>query len=287
MTLSGKLHSHRRRDQHWFPGTAGENTRIIYDLIQHAEENQIPGLLVTVDFEKAFDSVSWKFIDETLSFFNFGNELIKWIHLLNYEAKLCVIQHGFTSDYFEIGRGCRQGDPISPYLFILCAEIMAIMIRQHHGIKGIKVGHVTQKIIQYADDTVLCLDDSNNSLKNSLDLLEQFHKYSGLKPNWDKTHCMWIGSRRLSEERLFAGKNLSWRTDSMTILGIRFHINLFEMISLNYDEKIKQIKNILANWSKRSLTPLGRITVIKTFAISKLVHIFTSLPTPPDKKLPN
>ena len=57
--------------------------------------------------------------------------------------------------WFSIKRGCRQGDPISPYLFILCAEILAIMIKENRDIKGIIIGQTEHKISQFADDTEL------------------------------------------------------------------------------------------------------------------------------------
>ena len=57
----------------------GENTRLVYDLMQYTEENNIPGILLMIDFEEAFDSVSWNFIDKTLDLFNFGGSFRKWI----------------------------------------------------------------------------------------------------------------------------------------------------------------------------------------------------------------
>ena len=93
---------------------------------------------------------------------------------------LCVIQSGFYSVFFPIGRGCRQGDPISPYLFNLCAEILGIMIRRNKSIKGITVSGKEFKLLQYADDTCIFLDGSEKSLKSALNLLFQFSKYSGL-----------------------------------------------------------------------------------------------------------
>ena len=87
--------------------------------MHHLEERNSKGLLLLVDFEKAFDFISWKFIDKVLSFLNFGMILKNYIKCLNNDFKLCVIQHGFFSSFFKIGRGCRQGDPISSYIFYL------------------------------------------------------------------------------------------------------------------------------------------------------------------------
>ena len=65
---------------------------------------------------------------------------------------------GHLSGYFSPKRGCRQGDPISPYLFILCAEILSIKIKNESKIKGIKVNRYEFKVSQYADDTSIILD---------------------------------------------------------------------------------------------------------------------------------
>ena len=82
----------------------------------------------------------------------------------------------FFSTFFNIGRGCRQGDPISPYLVLLCVEIMGILIRKKQKIKGITICNkeYTSKLFQYADDTGIFMNGTENSLKNALDLLDQF-----------------------------------------------------------------------------------------------------------------
>ena len=100
----------------------------------------------------------------------------------------------FFSEFFPIGRGCRQGDPISPYLFLLCVEIMGILLRQNKNIKGIYIENKEYKLFQYADDTGILLDGSESSLRSTLNLLDQFSKYSGLTPNLEKTRCIWTGS---------------------------------------------------------------------------------------------
>ena len=95
---------------------------------------------------------------------------------------------------FQLGRGCRQGDPISPYIFILCVEVLGIMIRKSEGVKGIKINNVEFKLSQYADETQMFLDGSEASLKSKLFILHKFYQMSGLKVNPDKTKALWIGS---------------------------------------------------------------------------------------------
>ena len=118
----------------------GENIRTLYDLLSHTEKNNIPALLLLIDFEKAFDSVVWLFIHKVLNFFNFGDSIKKWfLTFYKKNAKSCVIVNGHISSWFHLGRGCRQGDPLSHYIFILCVEILAHLIRKNPDIKGIKI----------------------------------------------------------------------------------------------------------------------------------------------------
>ena len=135
----------------------------------------IPGLLLSIDLEKAFDTVSWKFISKVLEYFNFGRPVKTWISLFQNGAESFILQNGFMSDFFNLKRGCRQGDPISPYISILCAEILGKMIRNNKDIKGIKINDKEFKLSQYADDTQLLLDGSEIPLKEALGTLKQYN----------------------------------------------------------------------------------------------------------------
>ena len=78
----------------------GEGTRLIYDLMHYTEDKKINGLLMLIDFEKAFDSLSWKFLYKVLEYFGFGESIIKWVRLFNNKIQASVIQCGFLSNFF-------------------------------------------------------------------------------------------------------------------------------------------------------------------------------------------
>ena len=261
----------------------GENVRLIYDVLFESKKQNIPGLLLSIDFEKAFDTVSWKFISKVLDYFNFGRSIKTWISLFQNGAESCILQNGFMSDFFYLKRGCRQGDPISPYIFILCAEILGKMIRNNKDIKGIHINNKEFKLSQYADDTQLLLDGSEISLKEALRTLKQYYIMSGLKINVDKTRALWIGSLSNSEKTLCDEYPLDWSQEPLKALGVVFSPLVFNIWDLNSQEVLLKVKNILNQWSKRKLTLIGRITVIKSLALSKFVHLFISLPAPPNE----
>lgn len=258
----------------------GENTRLMYDLLQFTEEQNIPGLLLLIDFEKAFDSLSWSFINKVLTLFNFGPSIRKWITVFYKNSCSAVTQCGYLSPFFKLGRGCRQGDPISPYLFILCAEILSCRIRNNKNIKGIEVDNVEFKFSQYADDASAFLDGSKTSLEETLKELEMFADISGLKTNFDKTQVVWIGAKKYSADSIKTRWKLVWGTTAFKLLGITFDVDLDKVIDTNYTDRIAQLKNFVKLWRRRFLTPLGKITVIKSLMLPKITHLLMALPNP-------
>ena len=109
----------------------GENTRIVYDIIQISNKHKIPGMILLVDFERAFDSVSWSFMYKALYFFQLWSRYYQMGENFISDANLCIIKNGIFSEFFNIGSGCRKGDTVLPYLFNICVVIMGILIRQN------------------------------------------------------------------------------------------------------------------------------------------------------------
>ena len=80
----------------------GENIRRIYDILFETKQQNIPGLMLSIDFQQAFDTVSWKFIEKTLDYFNFGPSIKKWIKLFQTGAPSCILQNGYLSESFTL-----------------------------------------------------------------------------------------------------------------------------------------------------------------------------------------
>ena len=164
----------------------GQNIRLLNDLMEYTDEHKIPGILLFIDFEKAFDTIEWTFIQNVLKCFNFGPVIRKWISVLYKDVESAVINGGYSSNYFKVSRGVRQGCPLSPLLFVLGVEILAQKIRQCTSCQGIKLPQsVEAKISQFADDTTL-ISRGVNALREYMDVLNKFNDISGLKLNKKK-----------------------------------------------------------------------------------------------------
>ena len=184
------------------------------------------------------------------------------------------------SEFFNLKRGCRQGDAISPYIFILCAEILGKMVRDNEIITGINISGKKFRLSQYADDTQLFLDGTEQSLKETLNVLKLFYLMSGLKINVEKTRAIWIGSLSHSNRQLCKEYKLDWSQGSFKILGVNFTAEVFDIWDVNTEQIYTSIESICKKWSKRKLTLIGRITLIKSLALAKFVHLFLALPNP-------
>ena len=174
----------------------------------------------------------------------------------------------------------RQGDPLSPYLFIIGVEILSQAITSNPGIKGVFIEGNQFLLGQYADDTSIFIDGTEKSLKNVFNVLNNFELLSGLCTNYEKTQAVWIGVKRNSNDRIKTNKQLSWTNGNFKVLGVTLNANLSNLIEINFRDKIKECKELLNIWRQRNLTIIGKITIIKSLILSKFNHLFSFLPSP-------
>ena len=215
----------------------GENIRTLLDIIQISSKEENPGMLVLIDFEKAFDTINWNYLFKCLDYFNFGDYFKTWIKILYNEPKSCVVKNNGTfSNFFTITRGIRQGCPISALLFILCVETLANEIRENKDIRGIQISNKMFKINQYADDTCLFLK-CTNSLKKALKVFECFYRYAGLRLNKSKTEIIVLGNG--NNNRIEPINNISITSKPTRGLGILIDKNVSRIAEINIKRNLK------------------------------------------------
>ncbi len=231
--------------------------------------NHTLGIILTIDFEKAFDSISWNFIDKTLESFNFS-PVFRWCVKTLYKNKSsAVINNGDISDWFNPILAVRQGCPIYPYLFIMAVELLPIGIRENPKIKGIEINSSILTITQLADD-ITCFVADIPSVKEILVMFKCFKLCAGLRINTDKTKANYIGSLK---GRMEAPLRLDWTEANMHFLGIVLSGNKDDHYELNYKKRILNLRNILNTWKGRKLSLKEKITVINNLALPPLKYV--------------
>jgi exonuclease III len=254
----------------------GENIRLIDDLMHCANAGLIEGILMLVDFEKAFDSLNWKFLNYTLNCFNFGPYFIGLVETLYDSISSSVINNGRTSKHIYLQRGIRQGCPASAYLFILCSELLSSFIRQDSTITGLHIGDTVHKVLQFADDTILLANDKKD-IKRYLHVLKQFGEVSGLKVNKSKTELVYLSNTKHKENNLFG---LSWCTGPFKYLGVWFSHDYGLQEYKNYRHRVDTITNLLKIWRQRDLSLKGKVIILRSLALSQLIYPMSLLELP-------
>ena len=241
--------------------TIFDATRTISDVMEFTKMRDYQSIMTAIDFEKAFDSLNWNFLYKSLEFFGFGESFLGWIKTFYKNISSCVTNNGFFTSSFNLKRGVRQGDPLSPSLFIIVLELLALSIRNNDQIKGIAVDGSEIKLVIFADDMTSFVRDklSHRTLFDTIDL---FSTYSGLKLNRDKTEIRLLGNMEVSSSEL----SVNEISKVIKILEVNFTFNHSLFYKLNFESIEKSLRGLLKGWSWRGLTLLGKIQV-KSFAI--------------------
>ena len=196
----------------------GENVSLLRDVVHYASSSGTPVAILSLDQEKAFDRVDWGFMKSTLVAMGFGPSFISWVNLFYFHVQSSVNVNGYLSPFFPLSRGVRQGCPLSPLLYVLVSEVLAVNIRRNPRISGLSLPGFPplSPISQYADDTSLVLT-SDESIRAVFETFAQFEAASGAKLNRSKSKGLWLGA--------WSGRSnppvaLDWSSDKLKILAL-------------------------------------------------------------------
>ena len=261
----------------------GNNILDLYSMASRALEEDQDFLVMSLDIEKAFDTVQWPFLYKLLHSWGFPSSFIEWIQLMNFRKELRVYNNGHSSEPIPVQNGLAQGCSLSPLLFILCIESLARVVRENTAIKGLKYEGGEKKISLVADDTLLVVEATIPVLQEVVKVLNEFEKCLGLKVNYNKSIICCVGrnkqnlSMHINQEFVWASQG-----DVLSYLGLSFTQNdRNEFIEAgNFDTQQYKIRNDIKSLRYQHRSMLGRILIVKTMLASLFVYKLTLLQSP-------
>ncbi|GLT96250.1 hypothetical protein SLE2022_138910 [Rubroshorea leprosula] len=229
-------------------------------------------MMLKIDLHKAFDSVDWGFLQQVLLEFNIPHQLVKLIMFSITSVQLGILWNGEPLPFFRPQRGLRQGDPLSPYLFILVMERLAHMIQRRVASRTwqpfkLSRGGVSLSHLFFADDLMLFAQASIAQLDIIMDCLNQFAKSSGLVLNLQRSKLFFSPNVHSA-----VANSLSARCD----IPLTFNLGTYLGIPIthtrhshkNYGYILEKVQRRLSNWKSANLSLAGRKILVQPVTAS-------------------
>lgn len=242
---------------------AADNAIIVQEYLNHFRKmkGKKGSMIIKIDLEKAFDRLEWSFIRDSLFYFNFPPNLSKVIMSCITTSSIAILINGTKTDFFEPSRGIRQGDPISPYIFIICMERLSRMIDEAivaHSWTPISISKSGPKIshLFFADDLTLFARADSNNCNTIASILHTFCEISGQKLNLSKSRVLF--SRNCSQEMINQCStmlNIKASTSFGKYLGFPMFSSRLE--NRDYQFIIDNIQTKLSGWKTKLLNMTG------------------------------
>ncbi|GJX32886.1 putative RNA-directed DNA polymerase [Tanacetum coccineum] len=256
---------------------------MVNEIISWATKHKERFFLLKVDFEKAFDSIDWNFLDHTMMQMGFSQKWRTWIKGCLNSAYASVLVNGSPTKEFKIERGLRQGDPLSPFLFIIAIEALHVTLQEAKSkniFEGIKVGSNKVDIshLQYADDALIMGKWSLENATNLCRILRCFHLASGLKVNFSKSRFFGIGVTTSESHHMASILCFQPSMLPCSFLGLPIGANMNKASS--WKPIIEKFHKRLSSWKARTLSYGGRLTLIKSVLGALSTYYFSLFKAP-------
>lgn len=197
---------------------AQDNTMRTLHIIEKVQKKGESTMLLSLDAEKAFDSVSWKFLYLCLEKFGFNTDSVNVIKTLYHDPKARIKINGYLTNWFNLKRSTRQGCCLSPTLFAIFIEPLAQAIREDEGIAGIEVRGTEHKIGLFVDNVLICLKQPDVCLPKLMERLDSFYCLSGYKLKVTKTQVLSINYT--TSQAIQQTLKFKWNAKTIKYLGV-------------------------------------------------------------------
>jgi hypothetical protein len=269
-----------------------DNLRLLGAAVRLADnEDDINATVIAVDAQNAFDSVNHQYITSLLQRYGLHN-FIPIFQLLYKDLRYDIIINGKIGSGYSLENGVKQGNALSCSLFLLAMEPLLRNIAKNNTITAIKsriIYFTWSKIIGYADDVTIITENANNSVKQVFHEYERLTRASGLKLNAYKTERLNITGHNVTGA--LAANNITYcdtryliqAQDDIKINGVTFNQNEALMKRINFEAIKAKMDRHFTEWSKRGLSLLGKIQIVKTFGLSQYLYTLAVMDITPEQ----
>ncbi|XP_062113347.1 uncharacterized protein LOC133824478 [Humulus lupulus] len=247
--------------------TLAHNVLILHVLLKgYKMKHSSPRCLLKIDLSKAYDSIDWDFLENLLKALRFPGRFIRWIMICLRGASYCLMLNGCLHGSFQGGKGLRQGDPISPLLFVIVMEYLTRSIFQAAKGKGFKFHPLCKSLniisLYFADDFLVLCKANTSSIQIIQHALDEFSAASGLLINKSKSRAYFGGVSVHDKPVLLNISNLVEGEFPLTYLGLPLRPTKWK--AMDCDLILKKIRQRLCVWASRNLSYAGRVQLIQS-----------------------
>jgi len=245
---------------------------ILHETMHELSSKKMRGVILKIDFEKAYDSVDWDFVKGILKRKELPKQMVDWIMSTVRGGRLCININGENDPYFKTHRGLRQGDPLSPLLFNLAADALDHILSKaklNGYIKGV-VPHLIPgglSHLQYTDDIVILMSHDDQTIINMKFFLYYFEWMSGLKINYHKSEVIAFGVS--SEEQNMIANMLNCKVGSLPMTYLGLPISDSNLGVYSFEGIVEKMRKKLQPWKGKNLSSGGRL-VLTNSSLSSL-----------------
>eukprot|EP00253_Pinus_taeda_P028277 PITA_28277 len=240
---------------------------VTQEMIHSLNQNKQRGMMIKLDLSKAYDRLSWRYLRAVLEAYEFEKRWIEWIFSMISTPIFSILVNGNPTRTFNASRGIREGDPISPFLFILPAEGLGRIIKREirkKKIRGLKPRGKNLAIThqQFVDDIMLFGEVSIRDVRAIKEILDLFMEASGMEINKEKSYTFIFNNLEAIKAHLT--RTLGFRQGELPTKYLGNQLDIHPTRMKNWQEVIDKIKRRLTNWSFRSLNIASRIVLLKS-----------------------